>query len=333
MNFKVCYRILMLIMLAHVVPVISVWGKHYSHVHHIAVPEQEFFGSIIINIDTSERWQIDLHDGYIIHVEPFNTKADGEYWQPATSYILLKHDINEDKAIVISKDIIQSDCYISSIRIEQTHDGVVMYGAGGKKLFADISTHIKRIPTRSGITVNMNCSDKHLTVVNRLETYPKTGHIEITDSLFECLRDSKDKMIGIWTYLDRITPKSQRTVIGGRYIIAVLEASSWVKHKNDVEFSTGNDNQSTRTDMIKDSYLLVYVDGADECEFLWMPGDIKGRLIPTAFEGIYDLEWYDSHKRRAGMEECSATIDGVNLMTLDFPLLESQIRLQRFIRQ
>lgn len=121
-------------------------------------------------------------------------------------------------------------------------------------------------------------------------------------SLEPRFKSAHDPVEGFWKYLDRQNnPRYARP--GGSYTLAVVADG-------------------------EGGYDIIYISGAEVYADRWHEGMIKGHLRPTIFEGHYDLEWVDStftvHDR-----ELSAQFDSAGILTLNFPLLKTQIRLSR----
>ncbi|MDE6396895.1 MAG: hypothetical protein K2K84_06465, partial [Muribaculaceae bacterium] len=110
---------------------------------------------------------------------------------------------------------------------------------------------------------------------------------------------------GIWSYLDGVTPKNGSVLIGGKYQLEILPDP---------------DNSG--------DYIAVYRDGAAIGSQAWEDGTIKARLRPTHFEGHFDVEWYDANRETIN-DEVTATFQGDNILTIEFPVLETTIRFSR----
>ncbi len=116
----------------------------------------------------------------------------------------------------------------------------------------------------------------------------------------EVVDASGDGPTGYWRYLDRDTdPEKVATAID--YGIAVVPDA-------------------------EGGYVLIYQGNPSDD---WRPGDIKGRLTPTAFEGHYDMEWYDA-SGQLHRTDTSADLEGDGqILRLNFPLLDATVRLRR----
>ncbi len=297
----------------------------------VATPCTEFSGSVNIRVDTDKPWLCDLGNGTVIGIIPWDSKASADYWDYTTEYRVYRLenasdslgaqdpsdlairrsfydiDILKDlKPVFSTKEVSRRS--VTALRLQQSDRDLSITVGGGKKLRLPWPEQWPMLERCSTLRV-FSCDRKNLpSVTDRLEAYPEaetyTGIDEFVPPVLK--PDMTDDRTGYWTYLDRVTPKSGRTVVGGRYRLAIVQDP---------------DEDGT--------LLLVYISGAEINKDLWTKGDIKGRLRPTSFENHYDLEWLDSHRKPAGMNECSATFEGINLLTLDFPLAGAQIRLQR----
>ena len=109
--------------------------------------------------------------------------------------------------------------------------------------------------------------------------------------------------MGLWHYFDRDNDAAYARP-GGLYSIAVVP-----------------DREESG------SYLILYIDGAKVNSSKWKSGMIKGRLTPTKFAGRYLLEWWDANMERV-RDEANAIVEP-DMLTLNFPLLHSQMRYSR----
>lgn len=110
---------------------------------------------------------------------------------------------------------------------------------------------------------------------------------------------------GIWKYLDRDTDERYGR-LGGNYLIGIRKADN------------GKD------------FDIIYLGGAKVFSDKWQPGMLKGKLIPTLFEGHYDLVWYDGKMQRMD-SDISASVEQGVILTLNFPLYRSKLRFSKVI--
>lgn len=116
------------------------------------------------------------------------------------------------------------------------------------------------------------------------------------------LRVSADLTEGRWAILDR-TMNESLLKSGGEYKLAIIR----------------------RPDA---NYEIIYLEGATTNASKWQPGMLKGKLKQTNIPTIYDLEWIDpfgevlSYQLKAQREDS-------DIITLQFPYLESSLRLHR----
>ena len=273
----------------------------------INMPTTHFFGSLSLVLKTDNPWACELPNGYIVEIVPWKTTSTAEYWNPVTQYNLYLTEESGDFTKIEEARIANGEFANPAIKIEQSNRGLMFTAAGGKVIFEKLDEIVPPLPANGSINVVADISAKILKCENRFEEYPAAKRYDIENFEPIKLREGvPDNHTGYWHYLDKVTPKSHRAVVGGRYRIAIVPDT---------------ENQA--------NLLIVYLDGAtDDAEF-WSRGDIKGIMTPTSFANHYNVIWLDSRRRQAGMNECSATFDGINLLTIDFPLLESQIRFER----
>lgn len=122
--------------------------------------------------------------------------------------------------------------------------------------------------------------------------------IDRLDSIFA---SSSDPLEGYWTYLDRATD-DRRARLGGTYRIAIVR--------------DGYD------------YNIFYISGATVNPDAWQSGMLKARLTATAFVNQFDATWYDSLLAPLD-REVHARFDNSSLLTIEFPLLGSQLRFSK----
>jgi hypothetical protein len=75
-------------------------------------------------------------------------------------------------------------------------------------------------------------------------------------------------------------------------------------------------------------YDIIYLSGAEVNAKEWKPGMIKGYLQPTIFQDHFNLIWYDALCKPIE-HDCNATISQSAILELNFPLMETGIRLSR----
>lgn len=121
------------------------------------------------------------------------------------------------------------------------------------------------------------------------------------DTLKYYLSQSTDPMEGFWTLFDRELEESLLK-LGGNYTLACVK--------------DGED------------YLLIYIEGANTNSRAWKGGDLKARLIPTPFRGIYNVDWIDAMKEHLNQDVKAQESMG-NTLLIQFPYQSSQIRLRK----
>lgn len=279
--------------------------------HKLYLPASEFFGSATFVARTNAPWVCELGNGYLIEVVPWNTDSSDDYWEPLTQFRLYVMNADSVSYSLVSEKKVKSRGNLSALRLTQTPDRLLLTGPGGTNVFNDLPDRIPPLAKSSLIGIYSTKNDILTDAANNFEPYPEPVRVRVKKS--ETLPRnpvSETDRSGVWTYLDNVTPNNGSVRIGGRYKILIVP-----------DRDGGN------------GYSIVYFGGASERPSFWKKGYLKGRLEPTSFDNHYNLVWYDHHRQRVDMGEASATFDGINLLTLDFPLFKSQIRFQRILPQ
>lgn len=124
-----------------------------------------------------------------------------------------------------------------------------------------------------------------------------------TDSLRSYIAASTDSIEGFWHHLDRENDPAKARM-GGTYTLATIK------------------NTESGT------YDIIYIDGASVNPHEWQPGMRKGTLTPTIFRDHFDLTWYDALCMPV-LRDCHAGISQNAILELNFPLMDTKIRLSR----
>lgn len=133
-----------------------------------------------------------------------------------------------------------------------------------------------------------------------------TGSFDLIDLIVETNSDSFRRLeSGVteneiaagrtWRYLDR-DGDSKVAVIGGQYTLSQV----------------GNE--------------LIYVDGAKTNAQSWHSGMVKGRLMPTGFEGYFKLQWFDATGRELSGDNYAEVDSDLGILKLTFPQLKTSVR-------
>ena len=123
------------------------------------------------------------------------------------------------------------------------------------------------------------------------------------EALDQHLSMSNDPIEGYWQYQDR-DMEDRWLRLGGRYTVAVVAANG--------------------------GYDIIYLTGAQVNAAQWQSGLLKGHISKTIFDGHYDLEWIDATFLPIIQDAYAAFENGV-LMTLNFPVYKSQLRLSKVL--
>lgn len=121
-------------------------------------------------------------------------------------------------------------------------------------------------------------------------------------SLLEDYLDATESGIeGYWTVFDRNLDESL-LIPGGDYRLAIVK------------------------DL--DRYAIIYLEGAKVNPSFWHPGMVKGYLMPTHFEGIYDAVWYDAEGLPMSRDIKAQSGEGETII-IRFPYQDSTLRLRK----
>lgn len=125
-----------------------------------------------------------------------------------------------------------------------------------------------------------------------------------SDTLNAHFQRSSDPIEGYWALLDRDLDES-RMRLGGDYTLAIVSDAAG-------------------------GYRIVYINGARINPRLWMPGDIKGSLMPSQIKGVFGCEWLDAGRRSISHDVVAQPDpDNPGIIILQFPYQRSSLRLRK----
>ena len=209
------------------------------------------------------------------------------------------------KTVSLNKNIDTEQCHNVLAAEIDCHTGHVDILAGKNMPVEVASIDISPVEAQLGLgIVAIGCPTFDLIVSEQIAD--KTANLKtqwnVTNISQYLSQITENTIEGYWQYLDRDND-SKYCRLGGKYALAIIA------------------NQS-------DGYDIIYLNGAEISASKWEQGMIKGHLKPTKFHNHYNLIWYDS-MFNALSNECSATMESDNIIRLDFPLLNSSIRLSK----
>lgn len=208
---------------------------------------------------------------------------------------------------ILGKEKVPHKTLMLGVRVIKTDNNVIIRGGDGRNMF----NNCRRLTfmATEGSECSIHIPGKHpFKIIRRRLWQREPGTIipfNTIDSLNNYLATSNDTIEGIWEYMDRDMPELGVT-LGGFYRIATVK--------------TG------------DHYTIALINNAKAYADIWKPLQTKGRLLPTIFKNHFDLEWITSNRKDTISQETYAFIDENNaVLTLKFPLLNTQIRFRRCI--
>lgn len=136
------------------------------------------------------------------------------------------------------------------------------------------------------------------------------------DTLNQLLGNANTSIIAKWQFLDRDTD-SRWAELGGKYTLAVIPHGV-------IHYPIYTESETDEPPL----YDIVLLNGATVNNSQWHTGMLKGALYSTIFENHYTLLWYDAMMESMG-DETTADITDNAILTLNFPLYHSKIRLSK----
>lgn len=134
--------------------------------------------------------------------------------------------------------------------------------------------------------------------------FDRWSHFALEDVRDSYFRRSSDALEGEWEIFD-YSLDEDRLKKGGDYHFVMVKS--------------------------EEGYEMVYVEGAKVNRSGWQPGMTKVRLLPTAFRGVFDVEWLDPSLRKIE-GEIKAQFSAPDILTLEFPGHSSSLRLRKLLR-
>ena len=121
----------------------------------------------------------------------------------------------------------------------------------------------------------------------------------------------KDDLSGVWSQWGYSVDDSYIKP-GGEYRIGIIP-----------ENAEGSDRISSK----RGAYRIIYLGGARVGKDYWKIGMVRGRISPTDFEGIYNVEWLDAKGKRI-KRDIKATVDASE-MKIQIPDYSSSITFRK----
>lgn len=184
-------------------------------------------------------------------------------------------------------------------------DGILSIYLGHKELEKKISFKWK--PSSDTCRIGYFVSPNNKLTVKRISFYASEkkefqNQTNYTQAYIDSiLQQSKDPIVGYWTYLDRNMNESLLR-LGGRYTIAIIEKSAG-------------------------KYDIVYMTGASARASYWKPLMLKGVLTTTPFTNNFNLQWYDSNKNPLP-DEGYVTLDN-DILSIHLPVHDTLVRFYK----
>lgn len=285
-------------------------GKSYRYITDNGVEKKVAYPSIFFSIDLGDV-------GYIVKIHTVDDKIDSDISLPCVQFTLIK----DGKDVAVRKYVDGFNIFNGWNAYEiEVRDGLLRLRGGNRK-YQDI---FDKLPV-AGIATNGNSdfpyvrsmdfsagAGGHLEVANlELEYIGSEGNLEQgilsdIDSVKSYAKGSGDELEGVWGLYGYSFDDSYLKP-GGDYIVGIVENKEYEgKGKN---------------------YNIIYLDGGKSGDGIWKPGMIKGRLAPTLFEGIYNVEWHDAKGEKI-RKEIKAEFD-LPVLKLKIPEYSSEVTFRK----
>lgn len=226
-----------------------------------------------------------------------DANAGREEWDNAATVEIVRHNHGRDSIIARHHYRLDSDPFDTgfSLRLDAGEGGAALT-VGADSPAGVIPVDLSTAPGNRFIAL-AGTDDRILRCDFSASTVPAPLMSEFAsvDSLVAAIAASADPCENIWRHYDSDTdPLAARP--GGHYTLATVAAADG-------------------------AYDIIMIDGSAT----FAPLQIKGRLRPTAFPGLFDLDWLDDSGRPLGPDTADAAVAG-GLLTLRFPYWKATIR-------
>lgn len=161
----------------------------------------------------------------------------------------------------------------------------------------------RAVPGAIGYSSRIRTEELTNLLITRSAEPRRRAAFESTYSLMAYLKNSEDIYEGIWTYLDRDIDRSKAD-LGSFYTLATVANGSG-------------------------GYDIIYLGGENRYSYRWEPLEVKGELKRTPFIDNFDLVWVTADGRTLRHDTSAAFEAGRAALRLNFPLLNSSLRLRR----
>ncbi len=150
-------------------------------------------------------------------------------------------------------------------------------------------------------------------IIATSDKYSHTDRVEggVLEKIRKIARGSTDDLIGVWG-LWSYSMDDSYVKPGGEYMIGILP--------EEIEDESAEASG-------KSSYRIIYLGGAKVGKDCWKEGMVRGRLTPSLFEGIYNVEWLDSKGDKI-KKEIKATISDSELK-IQIPEYSSNVTFRK----
>lgn len=278
-------------------------------VHTLQTPPTLFYGSLTVTTDASGPWECRIDSTTTLTVTPWGGNHGAGDWETITEYTLWKLT-PDGKRQCLAREKAEDYPAFTGIKIYQAYTGLRITCARGKRLFMDSGITLRPLDTCATMEIRAKSHKRKFRITDNFTPYPTVACLNepLPANETNPAKITGDDHCGRWRYLDSTLPGDKHVTKGGKYVLDIV---------NDPD--------------IPGNMFVIYHSGAERDSIFWKPGQVKAVLIPTSFPGHYDLTWYDSRRYPVTPGECSATFQGINLLTMDFHQSGAQLRFERVL--
>lgn len=275
-----------------------------DQIHRFRVATEGSWAMRWSEIDSANYWQITItpiHDPYA------DDTVDNTFLNINVLRIKNGHMVR-NKTIPLSRNV-SLDGDFNTLDVRQ-NNGRLWMRIGNLKKFASFDTvpyNEAPKPSKCKLIIGEKPARFKSMMLEYTRIEPPVAYPGTRAQLDAYFKASRDPVEGYWEALDKRYNTDYAT-LGGKYELAVVKSSA-----------------------MKNAYDIYYISGAQVNPSAWEPLRLKGRMMVTSLLGQFDLMWLDAYGRQT-QTDSYAICNGDGILTLAFPLVETEMRFRRPLR-
>lgn len=234
-------------------------------------------------------------------------RGEKETMLETASHLIIRinypHGLREEEILTTEPGTMETNSGINQWSLELNKDMISLWsGHRSLELINKASFPFGRMAGMGfvvGPAAHIIISDITLSVKERKAVF--SSSYTTLEELEKYFSKTRDPYEGFWLMFDR-TLEESLVKPGGEYLTAIVK--------------NGRD------------YDIIYLGGSTINSDFWHPGMLKGRLLPTPFDDIFDAEWIDSEGEPLSKGVKVQYEDGETL-NFQFPYQSSSFRLRK----